>query len=334
VHRKLVFHRELLEGMRARWSARGLDMPPLNERQAYLPSGAVALPNAVGSAPGFRMAVRSKDVFVVPGVPAEMRAMLETSVLPDLRSRSGGWVRRYRTLHTAGWPESRIAEVLTSRLGVPESRTLAYLPYWGGVDLRVGASGPPEEVNRKLGRLSGRIRRILGPVVFGTDGETLSGVIGRMLREKKATVAVAESCTGGLISSLLTDVAGSSRYFERAVVAYSNRSKVTLLGVRPSTLRAKGAVSVEAAAEMAAGVRRLAGTKYGLSATGIAGPAGATRGKPVGLVYVGLASGRRAVAYEFRFPGGRERVKILTATTALNLLRLHLLSGTLDHLGS
>ncbi|MCK4546097.1 MAG: competence/damage-inducible protein A [Candidatus Eisenbacteria sp.] len=334
--RKLELRSDLLGRMRERWRARGPEMPESNTRQAYIPQGAAAIENRVGTAPGFRMTCAGVDVFVIPGPPAEMRGMLEDAILPYLESRFPDRIRKYRTLHTIGWPESGIAQVLSERLPgslqADEQWSLAYLPHAGSVDLRIGASGSPDQVNRTLRGVARRIRRILGPVVYGTDGQTLESVVGSLLRTKGLSVAVAESCTGGLISHLLTNVPGSSGYFDRAVVAYSNRTKTSVLGVNPGTLRAHGAVSEEVAVEMAWGVRRLAGTRIGLSATGIAGPGGGTKAKPVGLVYVGLSVGRRACGFRFRFPGGRELVKRRSARAALNVLRLYLLGGTLDGL--
>lgn len=328
--RKLVQRRDLLEEMQRRWRERGRRMPEINARQAMIPSAAVLVPNRVGTAPGFRLRIRDAEVFVLPGVPVEMLRMLEETVLPELKARCSGGIRRFRTLHTLSWSEARIAAVLSEQLRRSGEWTLAYLPHPGGVDLRIGASGPPARVNRVLSRAEARIRKILGPVVYGVEGETPEGVVGSLLRERGLRLAVAESCTGGLISSLLTDVPGSSDYFDRSVVAYSNRAKVSLLGVAPAIMRAKGAVSGEVAVQMARGVRRISRSDVGLSATGIAGPGGGSETKPVGLVFVGLSAGRRAFAVRWRFPGDRRRVKIRAARAALNLLRLYLLDGTVD----
>ena len=328
--RPLVLREDLLDDMRRGWTARGTTMPESNTRQAFLPARSSVIPNPVGSAPGFRLKIAGTDVFVLPGVPAEMSGMLRETVLPALAARARGRIRRFRTLHTIGWPESAIAERISRRLRCSGEWSLAYLPQRGGVDLRVGAAGSPARVNRVLADAVGRIRRILGPAVYGADGGPLEALVGRQLLRRGWTVSVAESCTGGLLSNLLTHVPGSSAYFDRAVVAYSNRAKTSLLGVSPKTLRARGAVSGEVAVEMARGVKRLSRTTLGISVTGIAGPGGGTKNKPVGLVYVGLAVGRSARAFRFQFPGDRRSVKYRSSRAALNLLRLYLRGGTLD----
>ncbi len=328
--RPLALREDLVEGLRRWWTIRGLEMPESNRRQAFLPARATVLRNPVGSAPGFRLKIRGSEVFVMPGVPSEAEGMLEDGVLPVLRSRAAGRVRRFRTLHTIGRPESQIADELSKHLRPSAEWSLAYLPQGGGVDLRISAAGSPERVGRVLGSVLRRIRRILGSAVYGADDESLEAVVGRELDRGKWTLSVAESCTGGLVSNLLTHVPGSSAYFDRAVVAYSNRAKMDLLGVSPATLRTRGAVSEETALDMASGVRRASRTQLGLSVTGIAGPGGGTRAKPVGLVYVGLAAGRQSWAFRFRFPGGRRAVKLRSARAALNVLRLYLLNGTLD----
>jgi len=325
---RLVIHEDLLERMRARWSTRGQRMPGINAVQAEIPSKATVIDNRVGTAPGFRLSVAGADVFVVPGVPAEMVGMLEDSILPALEGRRKRVVKRFRTLHTVGWPESRIAERMAERLKPGDAGSVSYLPLPGGVDLRIGVTGAPARVDRMLERAVGRIRGALGEIVYGTDDDRLEQVVGAGLSARGWKIAVAESCTGGLISSLLTDVPGSSAYFERGVVAYGNRAKVSMLGVDPALIRTCGAVSGEVAVAMARGVRRLGRTHIGLSATGIAGPGGGTAAKPVGLVYVGLAAGRRGAAVPYRFPGPRRGVKLRTARAALNLLRLYLENGT------
>ena len=328
--RRLVLRQDLLDEMRRLWAARGLTMPESNTRQAYLPARSRVIPNPVGSAPGFRLKIGAADVFVLPGVPAEMSAMLRDTVLPALVARARGRVRKYRTLHTIGWPESAIAERISRKLQSSGDWSLAYLPQRGGVDLRVGAAGSPARVGRILAGTVGQIRKILGPVVYGVDEMSLEALVGRQLRRRGWTVSVAESCTGGFLSNLLTQMPGSSAYFDRAVVAYSNRAKTSLLGVSPMTIRARGAVSGEVAVEMARGVKRLSKTTLGLSVTGIAGPGGGTKSKPVGLVYIGLAVGRSARAFRFQFPGDRRSVKYRSSRAALNLLRLYLRNGTLD----
>jgi nicotinamide-nucleotide amidase len=296
--------------------------------QIRVPRAATVLPNPVGTAPGLWFERNGRVLVIMPGVPYEMKAIMEGSVLPRLRERHGGRVIIQRTLRTTGIPESMLAQLLGDLDALLEASKLAFLPSPRGVRLRITV----EESDRAqaeaiAARVEGRIRDRAGAYVYGTGDQELEQVVGALLAERGQTLSVAESCTGGQIAGRITDVAGSSAYFERGIVAYSNRSKVDLLGVREEVLLRAGAVSKDVAEAMAEGVRARAGTTYGLSTTGIAGPAGGTAEKPVGLVWIGIADADGTVASKFTFAGSRTLIKERASQAALELLRRRILSS-------
>lgn len=325
--RRLIFHAELVPPIRDYFARTGQEMPPDNERQALLPSGAKPIPNSLGTAPGFILEDGRTSVIVLPGVPREMRAMYEASVHPYLASRFGGgdtWDAR--TVRTTGVPESKVNELLGGLLDLSRNPQVGLTASDLGVDLRIRARAASRDAARAMiDALVGEARARLGPAIYSETGEGLEQVVGRLLAERRKTLAIAESCTGGLISERITSISGSSAYFDRGIVTYSNESKEAMLDVPRSVLIAHGAVSPETARAMAEGIRRSAGTDFGLSVTGIAGPTGGTAGKPVGLVYMALAvrDGETRVE-EHRFPGDREMVRARSAQAALDLLRLYL----------
>ena len=315
-----------LEALRARFAARGRLMATVNEKQADRIDGAVLLPNENGTAPGQRVDVGGQVVFLLPGPPLEMRPMFETQVRPALAGRVGMNVLRTRVLRTAALPESEVEE-LTAPIykAAPQVRT-TILGAPGEVELRLTASGGPEEAAARVDALAAQLRAALGERLYSDDGRTLSQVVGDILRERGLTVAIAESCTGGLLSAELTAVPGASAFLDRAFVTYSNRSKTEELAVDATLIESEGAVSKPVARAMARGARVAARSSYGIAITGIAGPSGATPGKPVGLVYIALASESLEQAMELRLPGAsRERVRAHAAKTALEMLRRALL---------
>jgi len=296
------------------------------EEQTMVPRSAIIIPNPVGTAPGFRFSEGSRHMFVLPGVPYEMSEMMDTSVAPFLAPLAGGQAIVHRTLMSTGIPESFLAKQLGNLEELLGGATLAFLPSPTGVRMRVTVhASSAAEAERTASAIEQRIRARVAKYIYGTDEEDLAAVVGRLLSAKGLSIAVAESCTGGLIAHRLTNVSGSSAYFERGVVTYSNASKTELLGVSPELLRAHGAVSREAAEAMAAGVRRLARTDIGLSTTGIAGPTGGTPDKPVGLVWIGYADAETTLALNFTFGEGRERVKERASQAALEIVRRRLL---------
>lgn len=307
---------------------RNIAWTPAAEEQALVPRKATVVPNPIGTAAGLHFTEAAKHFFILPGVPYEMEAMMDQSVIPFLRSIATGDVIVHRTLRTTGIAESLLAQ----RIGRVEEflagAQLAFLPSPLGVRLRITVKGSDEQTAREhCARVEAILRRRARKYIYGVENEELEEVLGRLLVERGLTIAVAESCTGGLIADRITNVSGSSRYFERGVVAYSNRSKTDLLGVPEALIEAHGAVSREVAEAMAAGVRRAAGgADIGLSTTGIAGPTGGTTDKPVGLVWIAYSDASNTLAVKFNFGEGRSRVKLRASQAALELVRRRLLN--------
>jgi nicotinamide-nucleotide amidase len=310
----------------------GRAMPKTNAIQAMIPRGATLIENERGTAAGIDAIYRSGDqkticrVFVMPGVPKEMKAMFERDVLPHVARESGGAVILSRTLHTFGVGESTIAERLGSLMMRQQNPSVGTTVSNGIVSLRANARFPTrEQAANELERTVAACQAALGDLIFGADEQTLQEQVGRMLREKGMWVAVAESCTGGWLAKLLTDVSGSSRYFSFGWVTYGNDAKQALLGVSPALLNQHGAVSEEVVTAMARSALRHAAADYALSISGIAGPDGGTPDKPVGTVCIALASDERTAARTFRFPGDREFIRDRSAKMALTMLRYALL---------
>lgn len=318
-------HAPSVAQIRAFFAARGRALPEPNLVQARLPRGATAIANTCGTAPGLRVELDRVPVFAVPGVPFEMRAMFERDIEPWLRARAGGAVLLSRRLHCIGAGESDIGariHDLMERGRNPEVGTTAQL---GIIGIRINARGStPDAAAALLDATERQVRARLGPLVFGRDDETLAGVVGAQLRAAGKTLAVAESCTGGMVSKLLTDVSGSSAYFRGGVVAYANATKCAAVGVAAELIAHHGAVSGPVAAALARGARERLGTDYGLGVTGIAGPAGGSPEKPIGLVYIGIADAAEVRTVEQRFGADAPRfvIRERAANAALNLLRL------------
>jgi nicotinamide-nucleotide amidase len=307
------------------FAALGREMPLNNLKQALIPQGAVIIPNSWGTAPGYRIAHGDQHVIVLPGVPREMKPMMEETVLPFLRSlRGGDDVFLAHVFQTFGLTESGLDEMVAGVVD-PAVARLSFRASFPEISCRLVVQGRPEEARARLEALAARMRERIGPYVFGEGTVTMEEVAGRLLRERGLTVGLAESCTGGLIGHRLTNVPGSSAYVRGAVVAYANTAKETLLGVSHDSLVAHGAVSAEVAGEMAAGARRAFGASLGLATTGIAGPDGGTAEKPVGTVFLGLASEQGVVTRRYQLWGTRDWVKLLASQVALDWLRRHAL---------
>lgn len=320
---------EVRAHIRARWIRRGRVMPQINERQALVPEGFVVLPNPVGTAPGlWRGGVEGGVVVVIlPGVPHEMRHLFQEEVLPRLRGREKLRVIEHRTLLTAGIGESNLQEQIGDLSGYLDATLrLASLPGAGGVRLRLTATGDDHAtIKTRLDRLEVHLRACIGPAFYGMGNESLEAVLGRMLNERGLTIAVAESCTGGLVLDRLTNIPGSSTYVVGGVVAYANEVKMSQLGVTAGALTQHGAVSEEVARQMARGVRDRLGADIGLSTTGVAGPSGGTPDKPVGTVWIGYADAQGDYARLNHFTKDRVRNKLRSANAALDLARRRLL---------
>jgi nicotinamide-nucleotide amidase len=326
---ELVLNSAALKSMQAYFKARNREMTPSNEKQARLPAGAECLLNPIGTAPGFSMKIGNCHFFFLPGVPAEMRKMLTEIVIPRLEVLKGT-ANEYsatRTITTFGLTESATGEKLAGfEIAFPEIK-LGLRVKFPEIHVKFyGRSIEQEALAAKLAAASNWVLKRLGEKVLSVDGDSMETVIGRLLIRRKATVAVAESCTGGLISHWLTNVPGSSDYFIFSGVTYANSAKMKVLGVTPETLKKYGAVDEETVKEMAAGVRRVAGATYGLATSGIAGPDGGTDEKPVGTICIGLATPDAVTGHRFFFPfGHRLRNKEIFAAIALDTLRRELI---------
>lgn len=317
---------DLVESMRRRFAARGWRMPEINRRQAMVPRGATVLLNANGTAPGLWIERGGKVVVLLPGPPREMKPIVEAIVRDRLRAVAGGARLYRRVLRITGRSESHVEEVshpIYSRwtgASPPISTTILAAP--GQVELHLTVRASDEEASRAaLDGATGELAAALSIDLFSADGRTLEQVVGDLLRERRLRLAVAESCTGGLVTSRLTDVPGSSDYVERGLVTYSNRAKVELLGVPESLIAEHGAVSEPVAEAMAIGVRERSGADIGVAVTGIAGPGGATPRKPVGMVALAISRSGHSHTRAVQFPGGRELVKFQASQAALDMVR-------------
>lgn len=323
--RRLVLDEVVLDKIRARFRQRGIDMPAINEAQALIPRGAKVIENPRGTAPGLHFAHLESEYFCLPGVPSEAQGMVEHYVLPFLRARSIGPPIDRRIVRTVGISESMLAEKLQPVEGEETGIRFGYLPHSNGLDIVLSPATTEAAWTREaLDRTERRVREIAGRHVYGSDRETLSSVLGAVLVERKLTIATAESFTGGAIGSTITETAGASRYWLGGMIAYSNRAKQEFLGVRATTLERHGAVSAEVAEDMARGARERFDSDIALASTGIAGPDGGTPEKPVGLVYLGLATRDTAVTERFVLGGTRQEIVNRSVAYALDLARRHL----------
>jgi nicotinamide-nucleotide amidase len=326
--RNLILHDDILETIRRRFADRGAVMPAISQNQALLPQGATFFPNKVGSAVGICIAEEGRIFIALPGVPIEMMQIMTDEVVPYLSGLNTGRSLRIVTLRTTGVGESTLSEMLAPGLKskIEPGVKLAYLPHYGSVDLRVIATAANAvEAEASAEKLVRHIESTVGGHIFGHDDDTLAGVVGQLLKDNDKTLAVAESCTAGQLGMTITDVPGSSAYFVGGVLAYSNDVKEHQLDVPPDILAEHGAVSEECAVAMATGCRKLFGTDYALSITGIAGPDGGTEEKPVGTTYVGLASAHVTVAKRFRLGRDRTINRARAVNCALEMLRREIL---------
>ena len=325
--RKLKREEEVVARMEERFRARGRKMPEVNLRQAMVPDGAEWLPNDHGTAPGLWLETDDQRiVLLLPGPPPELKPMFEELCLARLRPRAPKHVFAHKVLKTVGLAESdleeRVAPIYREYTN-PETTILA-AP--GQVEIHLRASGADTaEALRRAEELAERLEQALGDYVFARGPETLEQVVGLYLMMRGATLAVAESCTGGLVAERLTSVPGSSHYFVGGITCYAEKLKAKLVGVSPALLRRKGEVSAEVAAALAQGVRRRTGAVLGLGITGVAGPTGGTPDKPVGTVHLALADAHRVKTEKHRFLGDRERVRWQASQAALELVRRKLL---------
>jgi nicotinamide-nucleotide amidase len=317
---KLVRDGGALEAIRRRIESRGRTMSPSNEKQADFPEGADILSNPVGTAPGFSVAIGSCRAFFMPGVPSEMRRMFGDHVAPQIAKLAPNLTFQTR-LKTFGLPESVVGEKLDGIESTFHGIRLGYRAHFPEIEVKVHATAASVADARALGdAASTEVRARLGDYVYGEGDDTFAEVVGRALRSRGFRLAVAESCTGGLLGHLITSEPASD-YFVADAVTYANSAKTRLLGVSEDVLRGHGAVSAEVAAEMAEGVRRVCGVEIAVAITGIAGPSGAQPNKPVGLVYWAVAHAGETVVRERIFPGDRQQIQTLASYAALSLVR-------------
>jgi nicotinamide-nucleotide amidase len=325
-NKPLILDEASLKNLEQIFSRQNRTLSESNKKQAYFPEGCTILPNDHGTAPGCIINENKKIIIILPGPPREVYPMFENYVAPYLKNLTDNIIVS-KVLRVIGIGEGNMADLVQDIIDSNSNPTIApYAKEWEST-LRITARGKTEDECWSLIKpVEEEIRKRLGISIYGTDETTLEAVIGKILMAKNITVAVAESCTGGLISSKLINFPGISKVFMEGAVTYSNDSKITRLGVSPETLKNFGAVSSETALEMAAGIAKTSGTTIGLSTTGVAGPDGATEDKPVGLVYIGLYIAGVVKYKKVQFSGSREMVRSRATIAALDFLRQELLS--------
>lgn len=320
---KLVFHKPAFEQIKERFKNRNIGINKLNRDQALVPESCTVLLNKAGTAPGMWFKKGSKIYISIPGVPFEMKYLMEHEILPRIKDLGAGRAIYHKTINTHGLPESILAKTIEDwETALPVNIKLAYLPNPMAVRLRLSVTGAnlnilKQQVEEEIEKL----KKFIPENIYGFDNETLAEVTGRLLVSNSASLALAESCTGGFISHLITSVPGSSSYFKGSIIAYSNEVKQKILGVDPVSIEKFGAVSEQVACEMAHGVKDLFGVDYAIATTGIAGPGGGTEEKPTGTVWIAVADNRLVAAEKFVFGNNRERNIMRSSQTALQMLR-------------
>lgn len=319
-NRPLFFSEAAWEQAQAFCAAHNRDCPPANRKQAFVPEGSEVLANKLGTAPAVRLAVSPATFFFLPGVPSEVHWLCHEHIQPWLRAQRPNEVRGERVLKCFGLPEAVIGERV-QRLELA-GVLVGYRIMYPEVAVKLQIVGTEmQAVAEQLDRAEARVRAVLGDAVFGTGAATLASAVGEALAARGESLAVAESCTGGALCNDLTDAPGASAFFERGVITYSNHAKVELLGVPREVLLQHGAVSAEVAEAMAVGVRTRARTTYGIGITGIAGPSGGSDEKPVGTVFIGVATPHTTIVHHECSPRDRRHFKTWVAAKALDLLR-------------
>ena len=318
---KPEFDEQYWQLLTKKFAARNQVIPDINRNQAMKPDIGEVIPNPIGSARGLHLSNKSYHLFAMPGVPAEMKSMMTDTILPWIESRSKSKIH-VTVMRTTGIMESVLYEKVQGVLDDYPQINVAFLPRFTGVDIRLTTSD-----KNTLNRLVDQISPVIQKYHFGGEGVELEDVVGKLLIKNRKTIATAESCTGGLIGDRLTNISGSSLYYKGGIVAYSNSVKEKTIGVKKETLDSAGSVSEETALEMARGIRNKLNADIGLSTTGIAGPKGGTKEKPVGLVYIAISYDRGEKVYRFTFTPYRKTNKLMTSQAALNITRIHILNG-------
>ncbi len=324
---ELVLDKQCLHRIEELFARRAPQMVPVNRIQAMIPAGCDPIENPIGTAPGITAKLDTTRIFVLPGVPHEMREMFERFVAPALSGQSGRSILQH-TIHTFGTGESNVASRISDLMSTTGATRVGTTVGAGMVSVRITSSGEDTlQAQRELDELVAEIRKRLGELVVGENQETMSAVVGELLRDRGHTLATAESCTGGLIGKLITAVPGSSDYYLGGIVAYNNRIKVDFLGVDSDVLERCGAASEEVVRAMGSGCRERFESDWVIAVTGIAGPAGASKTKPIGLVYTALTGPSGTTVQRHLFGGSREIVRMRSALAGLNSLRLALITS-------
>jgi nicotinamide-nucleotide amidase len=323
----LVFHQPSFDNVQRLFGNRGMEITDINRKQALVPANCTPLINHHGTAPGMLFELDEKILVSMPGVPFEMEAIMLEYVLPRLAGKDNDWIVAHKTILTQGVGESYLSELIKDwEDNLPSGMKLAYLPQPGLVRLRLTAFGDNKEKTvQAIESQVDELKKLIPHLIYGYGIDTLEEIAGRLLKEKKYTLSTAESCTGGYLAHLITSVPGASGYYKGSVVAYSNRIKTELLGVSEKSLSTHGAVSEQVVKEMAEGARKRFKTDFAVSISGIAGPDGGTIEKPVGTVWIAVASANGMVAKKFMFGEHRGRNIRRAALAALNRLRVELL---------
>ena len=323
--RPLFLDQAVLDHLKSKTKKLGLRWSPSLENLAWLPRGAKML-DPEGEVCGFSLSEGDSLLYFLPGVPEQTREMMNRFVIPDILQRyRPATVPRHRVLKVYGLIESYIADVFKGLSDELTGVMFGFYPSFPENHITITVRGKKdEEIERELDRTEQKIRGLLGPYIFASDDKTMEAIVGDLLKERKMTISVAESCTGGLIGHRLTSIPGSSLYFERGIIVYSNRSKVEMLGVNKQTIDSCGAVSDQAVREMAEGIKKTAKTDMGLAVTGIAGPSGGAEDKPVGTVFIGLSVDGKILSGQYCFSGERDKVKLTTSEMALDWVRRYL----------
>ncbi|MEK6732704.1 MAG: competence/damage-inducible protein A [Candidatus Omnitrophota bacterium] len=336
LNKKLLFNKNTANRIKAHFKRRKIKMPSNNLRQALIPEGAIPIDNNLGTAPGLIIPfpaasagsfqptqLENKALLAFPGVPNELYPMLENTAIPYLKKHfQTGKIIKSRVIKITGLAESKVNEMIEDILRISGKVQMGIYPHPEEIQVKITVTEKNEKsANLAISKIEKKIKSRLKDYIFGYDNEKLEEIIGRLLLKSKKTLAIAESCTGGLLANRITDIPGSSRYFKLGLVTYSNESKNKLLNMSLETIKKYGAVSKQVAVLMAKNIRILASADYGIGISGIAGPGGATKKKPVGLVYIALSSKNKTTCKEFNFIGTRDLIKYKSTQAALNMLR-------------
>lgn len=322
----LFFNKKVFGHIKEYFNKRLSKLPKGAIKQALIPRGASWFLNKVGTAPGLVVKHEDKKLIALPGPPRELIPMVKRDLIPYLKKlQDQSWTIKSRTLKLIGMPEINVNEKVSDLLELTGDITMGIYTHLGEVELRITVRARTEKsADSAIKKIENKIKKKFGDIIYAADNETLPDVVGRMLVKSKKSIAIAESCTGGYVSHLITNTPGSSNYFILGLTAYSNTIKIEKLKIDKALIKKQGVVSKHVAKSMAENVREMAGSDIGLGITGIAGPSGGSKKKPVGLVFIAISSKKKGLVKEFRFQGSREEIKIQTGKEALNLLRLNL----------